>query len=241
MLRFGVSGLLRNSDLVMWDNLTTSLWQQTTGQAIVGEFAGSQLEFLPTALVRWAEFRGEHPDGEVLSRNTGFPFDYGRNSYVGYTSRAAPYPSFFDGDIDPRYRALERVVGVRVGDATKAYPFPVIAHERAVNDIVNGQEVTVWWGAEDTADSLDAATVAGGGSIGTGVAFIPIVDGELLTFSAVGDVLFTDAETGTTWNMLGTAVEGPLAGSELELAIHQNEFWFAWTAFNPGGAVYGTE
>ncbi len=117
----------------------------------------------------------------------------------------------------------------------------MITAERVVNDVVNGQEVTVWWGAEDTADSLDATTVAGGASIGTGVAFIPVVDGRSLTFSAVGDVTFMDAETGTTWNMLGTAVEGPLAGTELDLAIHQNEFWFAWTAFNPGSPVYGSE
>lgn len=240
VLRFGVSGLLRNSDLVMWDNLTNSLWQQTTGEAIVGEFAGAQLDFLPTALVRWEDFKGSHPGGEVLSRDTGFPFDYGRNNYVGYTSRTTPFPNFFDGEVDDRYRALERVVGVRVGEAAKAYPFPVISVERAVNDIVGGEPITVWWGAEDTADSLDAATTAGGASIGTGVAYLPIVAGQTLTFSAVGDVTFADAETGTTWNILGKAIDGPLAGSELELAVHQNEFWFAWTAFNPEGAVYGS-
>ena len=144
----------------------------------------------------------------------------------------------FNEEIDPRFPALERVVGLRVGDVKKAYPFPVIREERVVNDVVNGQPVTVWWGAEDTADPLDARTTAGGDAIGTGVAYIPEVDGQVLTFSAIDDALFTDEETGTTWNILGEAVEGPLSGAELELAVHQNEFWFAWSSFNPDSPVY---
>ena len=239
MLRFGVSGLLRNSDLVMWDDLTTSLWQQTTGEGIVGDFAGTQLEFIPTALVRWEDFRGAHPGGEVLSQDTGFPFNYGRNAYVGYTSRSGPFPVFFPEGTDDRYRALERVVGVRVGDEAKAYPFSVISQKRAVNDVVGGKAVTVWWGATDAADPLDANRVAEGVAIGTGVAYLPVVDGRVLTFTAVDDTLFTDAETGSSWNILGMAIDGPLAGAELDLAVHQNEFWFAWAAFNDGSPVYG--
>jgi hypothetical protein len=239
VLRFGVSGLLRNSDLVMWDNLTTSLWQQTSGEGIVGEFAGAQLEFLPTALVRWEDFRSSHPEGEVLSRETGSSFDYGRNGYVGYSSRPVPYPTFYDDEIDDRFPGLERVVGVRVGDAVKAYPFSVIAVERTVNDVIDGSPITVWWGAADTSDPLDAGRTADGASIGTGVAYVPIVDGAVLAFTAIADAAFTDAETGSTWNILGEAIDGPLAGAELELAIHQNEFWFAWSAFNGGSPVHG--
>ncbi len=120
VLRFGVSGLLRNSDLVMWDDATTSLWQQINGEAIVGEFTGTQLEFLNTALIRWADFKENHPGGDVLSRESG-PFDYGTNGYIGYTSRGAPFGNFFDSEkIDDRFEALSRVVGVRVDDATKA-------------------------------------------------------------------------------------------------------------------------
>jgi hypothetical protein len=239
VLRFGVSGLLRNSDLVMWDSATTSLWQQINGEGIVGRFAGVQLEFIPTALVRFEDFRTSHPDGEVLSRDTGFPFDYGLNAYVGYSSRGAPFGQFFQGELDDRLPALERVVGVRVGDSTKAYPFSVISEDRTVNDVVAGQPVTVWWGAADTGDPLDTFSTAGGQAIGTGVAYVASSGGQVLTFSAVDDTTFIDTETGTTWNLLGEAIEGPLTGSELELAVHQNEFWFAWAAFNEGSPVHG--
>ena len=62
-VRFGVSGLLRNSDLVMWDSMTESLWQQITGEAIVGDLAGTKLEILPTSLVRWTDFKAAQPGG----------------------------------------------------------------------------------------------------------------------------------------------------------------------------------
>ncbi len=240
VLRFGVSGLLRNSDLVMWDDRTTSLWQQITGEGIVGSFAGTQLDILPTATVRWGDFKASHPDGEALSQDTGFGFNYGSNSYVGYSNRTAPFNSFFDAELDERFPALSRVVGVRVGDLAKAYPFSVMANDRAVNDEIGGVAIAVWWAPTDSADNFDGAQVGSGASIGTGIAFLREVDGQVLTFAADGDEAFVDTETGSTWTLFGEAIAGPLVGTQLELAIHQNEFWFAWAAFNGGAPVHGT-
>ena len=235
--RFGVSGLLRNSDLVMWDDQTQSLWQQITGEAIVGEWAGKRLEFLGSSMVRWADFKESFPSGEALSRDTGFNFPYGVNPYQGYSRRAAPFP-FFQGDPDPRFPALERVVGVTVDETSKAFPFSVIADEQAVNDEVGGIPIVVLWGAEDTADALDSGSITDGVAIGTGVAYERIVGGQTLTFTANGNDTFTDAETGTTWSLLGMALEGELVGSRLSIATHRNEFWFAWGAFFPDSDVY---
>ncbi len=238
VLRFGVSGLLRNSDLVMWDDATVSLWQQITGEAIVGTMTGTRLELLPTATVRWADFREAHPDGHVLSIDTGFRFNYGANSYVGYSSRSAPFDPFFDAELDDRYPALDRVVGVRVGDATKAYPFAELQDVRTVNDELAGVPITVWWAPTDAADNFDGSLVGQGAAIGTGIAFIRRVGDQTLTFEPAGDDTFTDLETGSTWSLFGEAIDGPLAGSQLELALHQNEFWFAWSTFNRGAPVY---
>ena len=239
VLRFGVSGLLRNSDLVMWDDKTVSLWQQITGESIVGSLAGTHLDVLPTATIRWADFKENHPDGEALSENTGFGFNYGSNAYVGYSSRPAPFGTFFDGPLDDRFPALDRVVGVRVGDAAKAYPFAVIEDERAVNDELTGVPIAVWWAPTDAADNFDGELVGQGDSIGTGIAFLRTVDGRVLTFESSDDGVFVDVETSSTWTLFGEAVEGPLAGTQLELALHQNEFWFAWAAFNSGSPVHG--
>ena len=237
VLRFGVSGLLRFSDLVMWDSTTETLWQQITGEAIVGELAGTQLELLPSAVIGWDEFRTSFPEGQVLSRQTGFERNYGRNPYVGYSSSSRPF--LFDGELDDRFPALERVVGVTVGDADKAFPFSVISGPRVVNDTVGGVPVAIFWGG-DTADALDTANIAEGKTIGTGIAFDRRVGSDVLTFTANGDDTFTDTETGSTWDLLGRATHGPLAGEELDTVVHRNDFWFAWAAFNTGDPVYGS-
>ncbi|MCZ6738658.1 MAG: DUF3179 domain-containing protein [Actinobacteria bacterium] len=236
-LRLGVSGLLRNSDLVMWDDVTQTLWQQVTGEAIVGEHAGKSLTPLASAIVRWADFRDSHPDGQALSSDQGFGLVYGSNPYEFYSSRSRPY-NFYSGEIDDRFPALERVVGISVNGIDKAYPFSLINKVRVVHDNLAGQELVVFWGASDTADALDSGLIADAIGIGTGIVYNPVVDGERLTFVASGDTEFVDNETGSTWSILGKATSGELAGEELELLPHRNEFWFAWQAFFPDAEVW---
>ncbi len=240
VLRFGVSGLLRNSDLVMWDDRTNSLWQQINGRGIVGEYAGTQLEFASTAIVSFEQFAADFPDGRSLSRETGFGIGYGANPYEGYSSSNGPIGAFFNGEPDPRLAALERVIGVSTGDAGNqtdaAYAFARIQTERAINDEVGGIPVVLLWGGETT-DALDASRVAIGDPVGTAVALDPVVDGERLTFTANAGGTFTDAETGTQWSVLGRALDGPLAGEQLATITHRNEFWFAWAAFFPDGEL----
>lgn len=236
-LRLGVSGLLRNSDLVMWDDVTQTLWQQVTGEAIVGEHAGKSLTPLASAIVRWADFRDTHPDGQALSSDQGFGLVYGSNPYEFYSSRSRPY-NFYSGEIDDRFPALERVVGISVNGIDKAYPFSLINKVRVVHDNLAGQELVVFWGASDTADALDSGLIADAIGIGTGIVYNPVVNGERLTFVASGDTEFVDNETGSTWSILGKATSGELAGEELELLPHRNEFWFAWQAFFPDAEVW---
>lgn len=236
-LRFGVSGLLRNSDLVMWDDITESLWQQLTGEGLIGRFAGAQLTFVPSAITSFEDFTRRYPDGQVLGPDQGFGRQYGYNPYVGYSSRSAPYESFFTQELDDRFPALERVVNVTIADSARAYPFSILELAGAVNDSVGDTDIVVLWGG-DTADALDAGEIPNADAIGTGIAFGRTVDGQSLTFIANGDDTFTDTETGSRWDLNGAALTGPLTGTELEPVVHGNEFWFAWAAFNPDGDVY---
>ncbi len=239
-LRFGVSGLLRNSDLVMWDDATTSLWQQISGEGIVGRYAGTLLELIPTSIVSYGDVLENFPEAESLSRDLGFGIDYGANPYVAYSSSATPF--LFDGEPDPRFPALSRVVGVTLRDESgstveKAYPFEFLVGNPAINDEVAGVPVAVLWGG-DTTDALDAASIAESEAIGTGIAFDRRIGDETLTFSANDDDTFTDAETGSTWTVLGVATDGPLAGEQLTTLTHRNEFWFAWASFFPDAEVW---
>ena len=132
-LRLGVSGFLRNSDLIMWDDLTQSLWQQLTGQGIVGAYTGTLLDIVPSQLVGYGAFKGQYPDGEVLSTQGRF---YGTNPYAGYDSSSQPF--LFNGTPDPRLPAAERVLAWATEDSSIAYPFSVLSDAFVLNDSFAG-------------------------------------------------------------------------------------------------------
>jgi hypothetical protein len=87
--------------------------------------------------------------------------------------------------------------------------------------------------------ALDAAKVAESKEVGSTGVFDRRVEGKTLTFSYVDDGHFRDQETGSTWTITGTAIDGPLEGAQLEQVQHGNYFAFAWFAFRPGTALYG--
>ena len=237
VLRLGVSGLLRNSDLVMWDSATTSLWQQVTGEGLVGEYAGSRLEVLPTAIASFGQFAERFPDGRSLAAESrGDRGSYGVNPYRGYSSSERPF--LFAGEIDDTLPALARVVGVGEGDNVRSYPFELLAGRRVINDDVGGSPVAVFWGG-DTTDALDQSSIADSRSIGTAIAFDPVVEGRRLVFEpGPVDGTFVDVKTGSTWTVLGQAIDGELAGSQLGIVPHRNEFWFVWQAFFGADTLY---
>lgn len=231
VLDFGATGLLRYSDLVMYDRQTESWWQQATGEAIVGRFAGDTLRFVPAQTLRWADFEEAYPEGLVLSRETGHDRPYGRNPYVGYDRGGGPFAAFFRREADQRLPAMERVAAIRIGSSSVAYPFSSLAERRVVNDEVADAAIVVFW-APGVASAVDRATVAGGRDVGTTGVFLRAVDSRLLTFAPVADG-FRDRETGSTWDLTGRAIAGPLKGTRLDPVPHGDYFWFAWAAFQP--------
>jgi hypothetical protein len=235
VLDFGTTGLLRGSDLVMYDRQTESWWQQITGEALVGEFAGTLLDVVPSAIVSWEDFVSAFPGGLVLSLDTGFDRPYGRNPYVGY-DRVDQQPFLFEGETDPRLLPMERVVAVERNGETVAYPFSRLEEHPVVYDRVGGAEIVVVF-EKGTLSALDKSAITESKDIGAAGVFIPEADGRRLTFTAQDDG-FVDAETGSLWNVLGQAIDGPLAGARLAPVVHGNHFWFAWAAFRPDTRIW---
>lgn len=232
VLDFGTTGRLRHSDLVMYDRQTETWWQQATGEGIVGQYAGRMLEFISAPLISWKTFRATFPDGQVLSRRTGFRRDYGSNPYVRYDQRPSPMARFFDTRPDGRLPAMERVVAVELNGESVAYPFSSLRARRAVNDRIGGTRVVVLW-APGTASALDSRRIADGRDVGSSNVFHRVLDGRILTFDSDRNGAFNDRETGSTWDIMGRAVAGRLAGKRLEPIVHGNHFWFAWGVFRP--------
>jgi hypothetical protein len=238
VLDFGTTGNLRHSDLVMYDRQTESWWQQATGQAIVGELTGAQLEFLPSQLISWEAFRAEHPDGQVLSRDTGHIRDYGANPYAGYdTVDSDPFlledKTLLDGRLSPKVRIL----GLILDDEPVAYPFPLLAEHRVVNDEVDSAPVVVIW-SDGAASGLGGETVAGGEIVGAANAFSREADGQTLAFEPAENGTMRDVVTGSTWSFDGRATGGELEGTQLELLVADSPFWFAWAVFRPDTRIW---
>jgi hypothetical protein len=234
---FGVSGLLRSSDLVMYDRQTESWWQQFTGEAIVGALTGAKLETIAAPTVSFRDFRETYPDGLVLSRDTGFQRDYGRNPYAGYDTTDDPF--LFGGDPDERLPAAERVVAVELNGETVAYPFSALEEARVVEDTVGGEPVVVFF-QPGTVSALDESTIADSRDVGSTGVFRPEVDGRPLTF-VFEDGAVRDRDTGSEWNVLGHAVSGELEGAELPRVVHGDHFWFAWAAFKPETRIWSAD
>lgn len=229
VLRFGVSGLLRHSDLVMFDRETESLWQQATGEAIVGDLTSENLSMLSTQVLAFDQFQRTYPEGLVLSRDTGFNNDYGRNPYVGYD--ASVKPRLFRGKPDPRVPAMERLATVSIGGEDKAYSFSHLRRLRMIQDRVGGKEIVVFF-AEGTASAVDAKSFADSKDVGSIGVFLPEAEGRALHFN-VQKGRIEDQETHSAWDVSGQAVDGPLMGLRLPRVPHATPFAFAWLAFKP--------
>ncbi len=227
---FGVSGNLRNSDLIMWDRQTESWWQQLTGAAIVGELTGRQLKLLPSSIISWQDFKTAYPDAAILSRDTGHRRDYGQNPYAGY-DRADRSPFLFSGDPDDRLLPMERVAALTVGDSAAAFPFSLLETAGVVHYTVGGQDLAVFF-QPGARSALDAPSIAESRAVGATGVFLRALNGQTLTFQPNANG-FTDTETSSQWNILGQATAGPLAGQKLTTIVHANHFWFAWAAFRP--------
>lgn len=236
VLDFGVSGNLRNSDLVMWDRQTESWWQQATGEGIVGAYAGTRLRPVPARIVSWGEFRRAFPEAQTLTEDTGFERAYGLNPYEFYDATSQPF--LFSGTPDARLPALERVVALDREGAGLAVPFEALSQARVANVQAGGVPVAVFW-MPGTASALDQREVAQSRDVGAAAAYDARLDGQVLRFEP-GPMpgTFSDDATGTTWDIFGRAVAGPLAGRQLVPVLHSTEFWFAWAAFHPDAAIW---
>lgn len=156
VLTFGVSGKLRNSDMVMYDRETESWWQQAIGTGIVGHFTGTELRQLPTWMESWSEFKERNPNGLVMVE-PGFPRSYGRNPYVNYDSSKRPF--LYNGEMPPHgIPALARVV--KVGN--RAWPVERLAKVGQITEA----GVTLSW-SSGQASALDSAAIGKGRDVGT--------------------------------------------------------------------------
>ncbi len=218
---FGVSGKLIRNVLVMYDRQTGSLWSQLLGEAVRGDLQGTRLEFLPSWMTTWEDWKSRHPETLALRK--------------GYSGNYDPYDSYYasrqTGVIgetvrDNRLYVKEFVIGVEEQGEAVAFPFSVLNEEPVVNYELSGRSLVVVFNTET----------------GTAVVFDRHIGTQKLTFAPADGLQIVDQETGTVWDGLtGMAVQGDLAGSSLERVKSTAVFWFGWKDWFPDTVVYGIE
>jgi hypothetical protein len=140
-LNFGVSGLLYQSDVLLYDRETESLWSQIKQEAVTGKLKGTRLNLLSSTQTTWGAWKKKYPETFVLSAKTGYSRDYDRDPYEGYV--ASRSVMFSVGKLNPRYHPKEQVIGVELGGLAKAYPFSELARVKSPFKDMIGKK-TVW-------------------------------------------------------------------------------------------------
>ena len=224
---FGVSGLLYNSNLVLYDRDTLSLWSQMLEQGI----RHGRIKHIPDRLqaveTTWETWLAMYPETILLSRKTGTQYQpgrYDRYPYLNYRDTQGLLFPVNNMD-DDRLHRKERVLGINVGNASavfviKDFASNVEAKQRTVGDM--------------------EVVIAGSSALNFAVVYNrQMEDCTLLDFEAVQDqlpVVLRDNE-GNEWDVFGTAVSGPRTGQQLQKTNSYIAYWFAWTAFFPGATI----
>ncbi len=142
-LKFGVSGLLYNSDVLLYDRQTETLWSQILSKAVNGPMKGQKLTMVPSSQTSWSSWLKKQPNTKVLSTDTGFSRDYRRSPYGDYDQNTSTY--FPVSARSGAYHPKERVLGITINGKHKAYPFVELGKLRtnSVKDNFQGQNLTI--------------------------------------------------------------------------------------------------
>ncbi|GAA4847708.1 DUF3179 domain-containing (seleno)protein [Algivirga pacifica] len=235
---FRTSGLLRNSNTVLYDQFTESWWQQYTGQALVGEFAGVELEMLSAMRMKVKDFYAYYPYGLTLTdkvREDIFP--YGETPYYQYDQQFRKKPLLLRYMPESLLAAMERVAVVHVMNEQMIYPFEEIRKNGVINDKPMGMYLTLFY-TEDIPSMHDERVIKDSKKVGHVVAYSSFLDGQLLTFAKEENNTFRDEETQSVWRLDGTCIEGSLKGKQLKAVVHTTSFAFAPTVFYPKATIY---
>jgi len=148
-LDFGVSGLLYNSDMLLYDRQTSSLWSQIKAQAISGPLKGSKLSLIAADYTSWQDWQKQHPDGLVMDKNTGHARDYSRDPYAGYENVATLY--FDVQNRDQRFHEKEPVVGLIIDGKAKVWPLSELEKVRKwpLQDSLGATSLRISYRAQD--------------------------------------------------------------------------------------------
>jgi uncharacterized protein DUF3179 len=220
-LTFHLAGI-NNQNFIMKDEETGSWWQQVSGEAIHGPLKGTKLAPVLHDELSFGMWKREQPNGRLLRPDSRVESQYeAENWEEQYSKLRVVVPIDAADRLSPR----SLVIGIKLNGVAKAYPFSDLERQSPIIDELGGVPLLVVLGE-------DRKSVR---------AFDRSVEGRALEFFAKPDsrpIEMVDAETGTTWDFSGKAVDGRLTGKRLKQILLLKDYWFDWKIYNPKTSVY---
>lgn len=212
----------------MWDLQTKSIWSPFDGVALDGPPRGIVLPRIPCYQTTWREWLALHPDTEVVTwqpwaTHRDARHGHGTMKWLGSSGVGERFMVTIEsGGLDIRLPENELTLGVQINGKSRTYPLSELRRANNVaNDEYNGESVVVF-------AASDSHTMGG---------FLRKLNDQVLDFTRAGG-LYRDTQSGSTWNIEGLAIDGPLKGAQLTPIDFYFTEWHSWAAYHGDAEIY---
>jgi len=235
---FGSSGFLYRSNKLMFNRQTETLWNQLSGEPVLGELVGQEiaLELLPVVLTTWSEWVAQHPETVVLPLESGYERIYLPGAAYGYyfVSETTMFPVWQRSDL---LGQKDRIYALHIDGVPKAYPIEVLAEEVVVNDILASTPIVlIAERGEVIVKGVDLRSGAVSYVAGCEVRAYAREEEDFSPHPSPGHIFDSN---GGEWTVSEKALLGP-DGEELPRINGHLAYWFGWFANFPNTLLYST-
>lgn len=218
---FGVSGLLYNANLILYDRNTDSNWSQLRLECINGELINDKPQLINVVETNWKTWKTLYPNTQVLNTQTGFNRSYGTSPYGDYATNNSRF--IFNPEItNSALPNKERVYAIIDDNKSKVYQFSTFKDGAAIKDTFNGENYLI----------------VGNNDLIYGFKLSSVYDNLTFEYDFTDSEVFFNDNEGNKWSVFGKAIEGPRTGETLTEAKSVMSYWFAIAAFYPNPEIY---
>lgn len=236
-LSFQPSGMIRKSNIILYDEQSESWWQQYTGKCNTGDLKGVSLKKYPVLRMTMGQYYENYKYGLVIKdteKDSYLP--YGKNPYYKYDNILTEKPIYLNYMPSERLMPMERVVSVNILKKHIIYPLEEIQQKGVINDQPMDMYIAVFYEGSSTS-MLEGREIEQNSKTGSAAVYSAFQDSQLLTFSKEGDY-FVDEQTKSTWNFRGYCIDGKLKNQQLRLLDFTQSFAFPELDFYSNSLIY---
>ncbi|MBC8504861.1 MAG: DUF3179 domain-containing protein [Anaerolineales bacterium] len=233
---FGSSGFLYRSNKLMYDRNTNSLWNQLTGEPVLGPLVDSniKLNLLPIVVTTWESWLEQHPETLVLDIDTGYQRPYFPGAAYGdyFASQDTMFPVWQRSDL---LETKDRIYALQIEGIPKAYPIELLSEEQVVNDTIGNTALVLI--ANRGKIFVDGENQRVGPVIYKAGGEVRAYNRQEETYSPGPDADTVLDSTGRTWQITEEALIGPDGKMAPRVNGHL-AYWFGWYTFFPNTLIY---